>query len=495
VAVPTASARPRGIRVRTDLGSEADFVAAFHELCDETTIFAPTEKMKPVGAACAFSLELADGTPMVRGLGTIRNAWPMTDSPFGRPGIHIEIDQLTTSTEPIFNRLLEARTASLAKPRTRPAPSTHQLWGAPAGPPTEEMDVPAEPEEPVLHKRVTREIRGVADLTDEATPEEEIDSADRARPPTIPGAPIPIPRPRLASAPVPVVSADVDPSLDRPPRPWWMNARVGAVFAGGIVMGLLFSLIFRPDPKKVTAAAPAVAKAEPAQCPPPPEPPAALAAVAEEPAQEEVVEEPKTKARAAKAKPKQVSAKPTTAVSSTLAKATATKSTSTKPSAATTPTSKTMPGTATKTMPAKTVTTATARTAPTTAIAKTTTTAKPGTSTTAKPGTSTTAKPGTTTTAKPGTTAAKTTTTTGTTKTALTTTKPAPTTTTKAAPTKSTVATKTPTPATKTTAPTTKTTTTKPTTTTTAKTGATVATSKTPAKKPAKGGCNSLDCL
>ena len=89
-AVPSApSPRPRGIRVRTDYTTEADFIAAFHDLCEDTMIFAPTEKMKPVGADCAFSLELADGTPMVRGLGVIKNVWATADSPFARPGIHI----------------------------------------------------------------------------------------------------------------------------------------------------------------------------------------------------------------------------------------------------------------------------------------------------------------------------------------------------------------------------------------------------------------------
>ena len=41
-------------------GSEAEFITAFQDVVDESTVFAPTDRLKPVGAECAFSLELAD---------------------------------------------------------------------------------------------------------------------------------------------------------------------------------------------------------------------------------------------------------------------------------------------------------------------------------------------------------------------------------------------------------------------------------------------------
>ena len=97
--------------------------------------------------------------------------------------------------------MLAAREAAAHKPRTRPAPSTHQLWGKSSGPPTEEMDAVPEPDPEIeaLPQRITREIRGVADLTDEAMEESEIKAVrTHARPPTLPGSvpPAPIPRPR-----------------------------------------------------------------------------------------------------------------------------------------------------------------------------------------------------------------------------------------------------------------------------------------------------------
>jgi hypothetical protein len=318
--VAPASPRPRGIRVVTAHVTEVEFISAFHELCDETTIFAPTEKMKPIGADCAFSLELADGTPMMRGLGRIRNAWPTTDSPFGRPGIHIEIGQLTDSSKPIHVKLQTAHKLA-SKTRTRPSPSTHQLWGPPSGPPTEEMlSTPDFENDSVveLPAKITREIRGVtpADLEDAQT-KEAPKYPDKAAPTpvgregTVPvavvPAPVPQPRPPIAPAvtvPPPVGAAqtsavestfELDSAIAAArTRPWWMNARVSGVFAAGLAFGLLISLAFRSggDTKQVVAAAspppPAAAQVAavqpPPNCPPPAAAPAALAVAEEAPA-------------------------------------------------------------------------------------------------------------------------------------------------------------------------------------------------------------------
>lgn len=407
MAVPTPAAKPRGIRVRTTHRTEAEFITAFIDLCDDGSVFAPTEKMKPIGVDCAFSLELADGTAMVRGLGVIRNAWPTDDSPFGRPGIHITIDQLTTGTEPIFAKLLEARKATAHKPRARPAPSTHQLWGPPSGPPTEEMNVVEveEPEVQELPHKITKELKSPTppeDLTHEAFIEDPATGKPK-RAGTIPNlAPIaPVQYPRLASAPiVPIPSSAVedDAGALTPPKPWWMNARVGGVFAAGIALGLLMSLVFGGGDDggtKVTAsAAPAVvAKAEPAQCPPPPEPTAVAAA---EPV--EAIEPPpaETKARTAKTKqvavaspgPKKVAAKKKASSIETETAAAIKPTAFASIKAATTPSSKTAT-TSTKTTTAKAVTTTTKPTSATTkatvAATKPATTTKPTKVATTKP--------------------------------------------------------------------------------------------------------------
>src|SRR5688572_20224436 len=95
--------RPKGLRVRTGCATEEEFIALYKMKCDETSIFAVTQKMLPQGAACAFSLELVDGSPMVRGLGVVIESFATAGNPFGDAGVHIQFDQLTTSSDPIVD--------------------------------------------------------------------------------------------------------------------------------------------------------------------------------------------------------------------------------------------------------------------------------------------------------------------------------------------------------------------------------------------------------
>jgi hypothetical protein len=167
-------ARPKGIRLRTLFKSEDEFVVAFQKLCDEQSVFVPTSKLYPTNTSCYFSLELADEAPMLRGLGTVIDAWSTNENPFKRAGMHVRVTQLTTQTEPIFERVLAARPAALRKngPRTRNAPMTQQQWGSVVAPQTEQMDAtdsteaeaepfPSDPdaEETANARPVTRELR------------------------------------------------------------------------------------------------------------------------------------------------------------------------------------------------------------------------------------------------------------------------------------------------------------------------------------------------
>lgn len=167
-----SSARPKGIRLRTSFVSEAEFVAAFHELADEGSIFVPTDKLYTASTNCYFSIELADETPLLRGLGTVIESWSSPLNPFEQPGIHVHITQLTAQSEPVFERLLAARPAELHKsgPRTRKAPMTQQQWGSVIAPPTTQMDsVPSDDadlpprnsdaESTVNARPITRELR------------------------------------------------------------------------------------------------------------------------------------------------------------------------------------------------------------------------------------------------------------------------------------------------------------------------------------------------
>ena len=161
--------RPKGLRVRTACATVDEFVAMYRDDCDEASVFTATEKMIPADAPCAFSIELADGEPMLRGLGIAIASWPTTDGPFGRAGVHISIDQLTSGTQPIFQRLLDARSPHAR--RRRPAPVTQQRF------PIEVTETDLMPEEESLirdvRRTITREMQAAS--PDSGAPVAEID--------------------------------------------------------------------------------------------------------------------------------------------------------------------------------------------------------------------------------------------------------------------------------------------------------------------------------
>lgn len=104
----------KGLRIATRCSTVLQFVEAFHRTCDEETIFVPTLAMRPVGLQTAFSVDLAGGQPVLRGLGTVRAAWPTAQNPFKRPGVQIAIERLTAESEKVFAELLRARAATRA---------------------------------------------------------------------------------------------------------------------------------------------------------------------------------------------------------------------------------------------------------------------------------------------------------------------------------------------------------------------------------------------
>lgn len=296
-----------------------EFVTAFYELCDETSIFVPGDRTYPANTNCYFSLELTDEVPMLRGLGVVIDSWSSAESPFHRPGAHVRITQLTAQSELIFDRLLAARPAALRSgPRTRNAPMTQQQWGAVIEAPTEEMEAvfPLEDEEPaapnaeenVPSRPITRELR--SSTPPATTPATASGASTRNKPASLSAAPIaelderttgtaryeaqvrlPASGPASAAArsqarassvvesnaisgtwdsfamPSPASQYAVDgddASVDLRPRSWWRgawwaNPRIAGVFVVGILVGVLFGVVFRPsaDISTVAAAIPA----------------------------------------------------------------------------------------------------------------------------------------------------------------------------------------------------------------------------------------------
>jgi hypothetical protein len=102
------------MRIVTRFTTVDEFVSAFRAFCGEETCFIPSAQAKRVGIETGFSIRLADGTPMLRGLCVVLDSWATADNPYARPGVRLGIRSLTAESKPVFQRLLLAGAA--AKP-------------------------------------------------------------------------------------------------------------------------------------------------------------------------------------------------------------------------------------------------------------------------------------------------------------------------------------------------------------------------------------------
>jgi hypothetical protein len=117
--------------IATRCTSVDQFIAMFHRFVDEDSFFVSTVNTRPPGLETSFSVQLADGTPVLRGLCTVLQAWTTAQSPFKTPGVRLGIKRLTANSMPVFERLLVTRstpqptppvpTAALAAGTTVPA--------------------------------------------------------------------------------------------------------------------------------------------------------------------------------------------------------------------------------------------------------------------------------------------------------------------------------------------------------------------------------------
>ncbi len=85
----------KAMRIATRCTTVDEFVAGFQPYCDGSTCFIPTLGMRPIGLETAFAIQLADGTPMLRGLCVVQDAWETADNPFKRPGLRVKFVRLT----------------------------------------------------------------------------------------------------------------------------------------------------------------------------------------------------------------------------------------------------------------------------------------------------------------------------------------------------------------------------------------------------------------
>lgn len=104
----TTGTKTKALCVATRCVDVDQFVATYHKFCDDSSFFVATLNTRPIGLETAFSIQLADNTPVLRGMCTVIDAWSTPANPFNRPGIRLGIKRLTPDSVDVFTRLVRA---------------------------------------------------------------------------------------------------------------------------------------------------------------------------------------------------------------------------------------------------------------------------------------------------------------------------------------------------------------------------------------------------
>ena len=72
---PGEKAKQKGMCIATRCTSVEQFIEMFHRFVDEDSFFVSTVNTRPPGLETSFSVQLADGTPVLRGLCVVLQAW------------------------------------------------------------------------------------------------------------------------------------------------------------------------------------------------------------------------------------------------------------------------------------------------------------------------------------------------------------------------------------------------------------------------------------
>ena len=105
----TEGERAEALHIVTGCTTREQFIAAFIRFCEGRMCFIPTVETRPIGSSLSFSVQLADGTPMLRGTCVVRAAWQDFDSPHSRPGLQLELNKMTPDSKALYKELLAGR--------------------------------------------------------------------------------------------------------------------------------------------------------------------------------------------------------------------------------------------------------------------------------------------------------------------------------------------------------------------------------------------------
>lgn len=261
----------KGMRIATPCATVEEFVEAFHRCCEEKSFFIATRSARPIGLESAFSVDLRDGRPVLRGFGVVLDAWSDGDNRFKKPGVLVGIHQLTADSKRVFEQLLIARAVAADKPRStiavlRPITEPVAKLEPPAPPPVEALPTVDAPPPATAELQATAELPApsltpitaiLAPAIPMLTPTSGILAPqtidEPATPPPLEPPPLvemraPSPAiepPPYVPQPAPAIAAPIDSTRDllalsRPSRRHWYV--LAGVFAAGALLGLVIGL-------------------------------------------------------------------------------------------------------------------------------------------------------------------------------------------------------------------------------------------------------------
>jgi hypothetical protein len=218
----TSSTKTRALCVATRCTSVDQFVATFHRFCgDDETFFVATMTSRPIGLETAFSIQLADKKPVLRGMCIVLDAWETPENRYRRPGIRLGIKRLTADSQVVFDRLKAASrpahgSVAEATPPPGPAPTPLQQIAAGRTPGFSKRSATPPPLPPLLPPKAAPPVPTLPRDTAPQLAVVHVPPLGSSGPPT------PIPRlPRLGGGsltppPLPVVEAKSTPPAPVP---------------------------------------------------------------------------------------------------------------------------------------------------------------------------------------------------------------------------------------------------------------------------------------
>jgi hypothetical protein len=108
------------LRVLTRCSNMDQFVATFRRFSADNAVFVPTTNQCDVGAQTEFAIRLVDGAIALAGTGEICERHATANNAFGKPGILIDIRELSGDTESVFERMRAAGPSTARLPDDEP---------------------------------------------------------------------------------------------------------------------------------------------------------------------------------------------------------------------------------------------------------------------------------------------------------------------------------------------------------------------------------------